>query len=94
MRPERLKSFAYLGRHRYFITLCTHNRARVFEDPALVDMVLDQLLFTCREQDFELTAYCIMPDHVHALVKGESDAADFQALVRLTKQRAGFATSA
>jgi len=90
MRPNRLATFEYLGRHGYFLTFCTRGRQTFFADSKVVQLALDQFVFTCTEQEFELTAYCFMPDHVHALVKGLTDRADFKEFARLTKQRAGW----
>jgi putative transposase len=38
-------------------------------------------------------AYCFMPDHVHLLVEGCSDAADGRAFVHQAKQRSGYAVA-
>jgi len=31
-KPEHLKTFDYLGLYRYFLTFCTHERRRLFEN--------------------------------------------------------------
>ena len=71
-RP-RLAGFDYLGKHRYFLTFCTHDRRRIFETSSHVALVSGQILRTCREQLFEMLAYVYMPDHLHLLVRLQAD---------------------
>jgi len=37
-------------------------------------------------RDFEVVAYCIMPDHVHLLLEGTSDGAELREVMRIWKQ--------
>ncbi len=39
----RLRSFDYVGCHRYFLTICTFDRAKVFVDDSTARMVIEQL---------------------------------------------------
>ena len=57
--------------------MCTFQRRRYFEDAAVVTLVRSHLLRVIEQRGAELTAYCFMPDHLHALTIGESD--DFNA---------------
>ena len=86
----RLKVFDYLGFYRYFLTICTYDRTRIFIDDQSVDLVLMQLSRTADGQHFLVIAYCFMPDHVHMLVEGNHPAADFREFVRIFKQRSSF----
>lgn len=88
--PPRLRSFAYLGLHRYFLTVLTIDHHRVFMSPAVVEPVRSHLLRTANEHRFAVPAYCFMPDHLHALVEGQADCSDFQRFVRLFKQVSGY----
>jgi putative transposase len=85
-RPPRLRTFDYLGFHRYFLTVLTFGRNRAFVSRAAVDPVRSHLLRTAGDQQFTVSAYCFMHDHLHALVEGRSDSADFRRFVRLFKQ--------
>ena len=89
-RPRRLDPVDYVGFRQYFLTICTHQRGRHFTDTATVAMVLAQFLRVAIDEQFEVLAYCFMPDHLHAVVTARSEAADFQRFVRLAKQRSGF----
>jgi len=40
--------------------------------------------------EFVVLAYCLMPDHLHALVEAQSEQSDFQAFVKRFKQTTGF----
>ena len=86
----RLKTFDYLGLHRYFLTICTHERRPVFLDRDRVNLVREQLRRTSDAERFAIIAYCFMPDHLHVLAEGVADPADFTRFVRLFKQRSSF----
>jgi putative transposase len=87
----RLKKFDYFGFYRYFLTICTYHRTRIFIHGQSVDLVLMQLSRTADDQRFLVIAYCFMPDHLHLLVEGNHPAADFREFVRIFKQRSSFA---
>ncbi len=70
--------------------MCTHNRRPHFADASVVELTTDQFLRTARVEEFEILAYCFMPDHLHALVQGLAEEADLRRFVRLAKQRAGY----
>ena len=69
-RPLRLPEFSYTGPHRYFLTVCARKRLPVLADAATGSLVVRQFLRVTSEQHFEAIAYCVMPDHFHALVQG------------------------
>jgi REP element-mobilizing transposase RayT len=90
-RPPRLTDFDYLGPHRYFVTCCTLDRHEAFvrDEPALA--VRSEILRTSTACDFEEIALVLMPDHVHALFEGRTDAAAFIPFMTLLRQRAAVA---
>jgi putative transposase len=88
--PEHLRSFDYQGPYAYFLTFCTDRRRHVFVDAGPVNLVRSEFLRTSRQEEFGITAYCFMPDHVHLLVEGASENADLRRFVRLAKQLSGF----
>ena len=91
-RP-RLSTFDYLGRYRYFLTFSTHYRRKLFEDRAVVDLVLLHILHTATCCEFAVPVYCLMPDHAHLFVKGQADNSDLREFVKLAKQTSGYAYS-
>ena len=57
-RPERLRSFDYVGFHRYFLTFCTYQRHPLFRDGFNVQLARDQILRAAQQEGFEVIAYC------------------------------------
>jgi REP element-mobilizing transposase RayT len=89
-RPKRIPSYPYIGVQRYFITVCTHDRAEYFKDDGAVALVVNAFTITATEHAFTIVVYCAMPDHLHLLVDGDNDGADLKAFMKLAKQRAGY----
>jgi len=75
---------------RYFITICTHDRARHFRDPDAVALIMRVLIETAREHAVTIVVWCAMPDHLHLLLDGDHDGSDMTAFMKAAKQRAGF----
>jgi len=86
-RPRRLAAFGYLGYFAYSLTFCTIRRQRLFAEKPAVALVLGQILRTAGERQFELLAYCFMPDHLHLLVQGVAEDAHLPSFARLVRQR-------
>ncbi len=89
-RPPRLSEFPYVGAHACFFTACTYQRAPVFEGDDFAAYATDQLLRHAAARGFALSAYCLMPDHVHVLVEGRRDDSDGRRFFEGWRQRAGF----
>jgi len=89
-RPRRLDRVSYVGFERYFITTCTAFRRPFFATSSVATDVAAQLLHNADHFEFALLAYCLMPDHLHALVEARSEQSDFQAFVKRFKQTTGF----
>jgi putative transposase len=86
----RLKTFAYRGRFAYFVTSVTRGRRRWFSEPRTAEAVVATLLKSCERHEFRVIAYCVMPDHIHALVLGENDGSNLKKMMRLFKQTSSF----
>jgi putative transposase len=89
-KPEHLKSFPYIGFHRYHLTFCAHDRRQTFTSPPPVELVVVQISRAATEQQFAVIAYCFMPDHLHLLIEGQSDRSDCKGFIRKFKQYSGF----
>ena len=89
-KRTRLKTFDYCGPHRYFLTICTHQRRHLFRSAETVTAVLSQFLRAATEKQFAIHAYVFMPDHAHLLVEGTADTSDFGEFVKIAKQRSGY----
>jgi len=89
-RVPRLREFGYRGGYRYFVTICTASRQRIFVAPDVVHAVLSQLARTAHDFQFAVIAYCCMPDHLHLLVEGTSTTSSLREFVRVFKQRSAY----
>ena len=88
-RPPRVKGFAYVGFHRYFVTTATYRRVPWFSDSHHAGSLTAQISPFFAEHAFEVVAFCVMPDHVHLLLEGAAEDADLRHAVPLWKQRTG-----
>jgi putative transposase len=89
-RRPRLKSFDYKGIHRYFVTVCTHERMPLFANDEIVTVSLEALKRTSEEWGFKVWAFCFMPDHVHLLVEGNRADSDLRRFISAFKQKSGY----
>jgi REP element-mobilizing transposase RayT len=65
-----LKNFDYGSHeHVFFITICTAARQQYFADPKISKVVIDELEHRRTNQEIRLFCYCIMPDHLHILIR-------------------------
>ncbi|MEO8682175.1 MAG: transposase [Vicinamibacterales bacterium] len=90
-RPKRLVGINYTGFAAYFVTCCTHDRRKTLLDNDFCGQCRDELFAASREFGFSITAYCLMPDHVHQLVEATREDALLTNFVASWKQRTGFA---
>jgi len=90
-RSRHLTGFGYVGCYRYHTVLCTHERVPVFTRNDVVDVTRGCLVRAVEDQQFAVLAFCFMPDHLHLLIQGTAEDADFLRLLSQFKQRSGFA---
>jgi len=83
----RLPAERYLGHQLYFVTLCFHNRRRLGANARIACWIVDQLRIHAAACEFFVHAYCVMPDHVHILVAGASEASNMLKFVMSLKQQ-------
>jgi putative transposase len=90
-RPPRIPGFDYLGCHAYFLTICAESRQQFFTSRECGDSVCAELLRTAAGYTCAVIAYCLMPDHLHALIEGVAENSDFRKFVAMFKQRTSYA---
>jgi putative transposase len=83
----RLEASRYVGQNSYFITFCCAGRRPVFAKPTAAEWLVAQFRKISLEHRFGAYAYCVMPDHFHALVTGLDLSSGLAAFVRDFKQR-------
>jgi len=53
----------------YFVTSKTNNNFPYFDEPILCDLCIEELRLCKQLKQFELYAFCLLPDHFHILFK-------------------------
>ena len=87
----RMASFDYVGGHRYHVVVNTERRTSIFDDSRWARRAVEALVVAARATQFEIDAYCVMPDHVHFLAVGDAgEKSDLGSLVHRFKQALGF----
>lgn len=82
--PNYLRNYVYGG--FYFFTIVTYKRMRYFDSDQARGVLLENIEKVRKAQDFDLIAYCIMPDHLHLLIKLPVERKDFSYLIREIKR--------
>jgi putative transposase len=82
----RLHPTRYRGRAWFFITIRCELRKPIFSESKNAQMLVGLLKNTAERHQFGIHAFCVMPDHFHALVEGVSAESDLLLLVRNFKQ--------
>jgi REP element-mobilizing transposase RayT len=88
--PHRLATADYRSAQQCFVTFGTRHRAPLLAQPEVADLVVDALHSTGAAHQLEVTAYSVMPDHVHLLLTSEAGVANIRAAIHGVKQRSGF----
>ena len=84
-RNIRLPEKHYLGQRAYFVTICSAKRKRLFLDAARAQWTLARLREIAAARPFAVHSYCLMPDHLHLLVRGLSASSDLLSFVHRFK---------
>jgi putative transposase len=53
----------------WHITICTHGRVAAFGDNSFAAEICDQIGWYGRKYGVTIHAYCLMPDHLHAIAQ-------------------------
>lgn len=69
-RPHRLPQWSYAASDcEYFFTLCAKHQGRPFTDDRLARGIIDALLWRRTRHQWQLFCYCLMPDHLHFVIR-------------------------
>lgn len=77
------------GQFIYFVTTTTADRVWLFETPETAYRLTKNIREACRTCGFTLFAFCIMPDHVHLLVR-KDNVMTLSVLMKTIKGRFSF----
>jgi putative transposase len=82
----RLHPTRYRGRAWFFVTLCCELRQPIFSDSKKAQKLIECLKITAAKCHFAVHAFCVMPDHFHALVEGTAPDSDLLLFVSTFKR--------
>ena len=77
-RSMRLRDWDYRDDGAYFVTICTHNRESILDEPRVARVLRTEWSRAiCGGRDPDLGDFVVMPNHVHGIVwiTGSGDAA-------------------
>jgi putative transposase len=86
----RLPASSYIGQREYFVTFCCDERRPVFAEPAKALWLIEELRRHSVRHHFAVYAYCMMPEHFHALVRGLELGSDLLVFLKGFKQETAY----
>jgi REP element-mobilizing transposase RayT len=57
----------------YFITTTVVDWIRLFSNPIHQNIIIESLIYCCKEKGLEIYAWCLMPSHLHMICKAKDD---------------------
>jgi len=82
---KQVKHFNDPG-HIHFLTFSCLNRWPLLLNKRSIQWFLDSLFKTCREWEYELWCYTVMPNHVHLIVRPLKDEYKISKFLQAVKQ--------
>jgi putative transposase len=89
-KSTRLSPSKYLGAQSYFVTICCDRRRPYLAKKSIATRVVAILHECAANQNFQLHAYCAMPDHLHILTEGVREDSSLGEFMRIVKLRTAF----
>ncbi|MGB2958450.1 MAG: hypothetical protein WBG01_06740 [Bacteroidota bacterium] len=86
--------FDYTGTHRYIITLTTYRSRPIFVENGVVVTILDVLRETARSGQFDVFAYCFVPDRLIVVVHGRTATSNMKEFLSTFRQKSSAAVDA
>lgn len=83
----RLRGFNYKGECNYFVTCVCKDQRRLFHPGSIAADIVDALIGSAKDKGFSVLSYCLLPDHLHFVVHGNSSDTDLVKFMQLFKQR-------
>ena len=76
----------YVPGGTYFFTLVTFQRRKYFDTPHKLDLLHSKIRQVQSYKPFDLLAYCLLPDHIHLLIKLPEEDCNFSIRMREIKR--------
>ena len=86
----RLGRESYRGSRLIFIRLCCEARKCIFAQDEKARWLIECVRKEAELSRFAVHAFCVMPNHFHALVQGVEPSSDLQHFVKALKQKTAF----
>jgi putative transposase len=83
--PPRLQNVDYRLPRTYFLTFCVKDRARVFSDAVAAEIACKRIRQFRNDGWYWLYAYCVMPDHVHMLMRAREKGVRLSRIVAMIR---------
>src|SRR5262249_26211228 len=97
MKPERIRHkkhhlprLYYVGEVCVAITACIEAGRPLFRKSDIVAAFTDILRDAVKRNDCVVPVYCFMPEHLHVVIKGQTEVADVWKAFCRFKQRTGY----
>ncbi|HZU13246.1 MAG TPA: transposase [Chloroflexota bacterium] len=86
-RQRRLAGFDYANpSHAYFVTIRAVHGTAPFRRPEIAQSVLSSLHWLRTERQVQIQAHCVMPDHLHVLLRLPPDSPPLGRLIGAFKR--------
>ena len=72
------------------MTISTYESKRYFKDDKYVEECIICLKDLSVSYNFNVLAYCFMPDHLHLLIEGKEEDSDFRRFISMFKQKTNY----
>lgn len=89
-RPRLLEKGYYNGGGRYFVTICTANKIPIFTKPNIIKSMINYLSMVAKNEKMSVIIYCFMPNHLHLLLRGNTDQSNLLRFISKYKQLTGY----
>jgi REP element-mobilizing transposase RayT len=87
-RYPRLKGFDYTAQRSYFVTFVVRDRRAIFIEPRAAQGVVRAAMLYRTRGWYWLYGYCVMPDHVHLVLRPQSKNRSLATIVGHLKRAA------
>ena len=77
----------YVAGGTYFLTLVTHERRPMFNSELSIQKFFDGVDKVQNYHPFDLLAYCVLPDHIHLLLKLPYGDCDYSTRIKEIKRK-------
>ncbi len=77
----------YVAGGTYFLTLVTHNRRSIFNSDLIIENFFEVIDQIQKYHPYDLLAYCVLPDHIHLLLKLPDGEYDYSTRIKEIKKK-------